>query len=160
MAVQRRIRAIAATMLLLLLGASERQMQVDYPESYRRWTHVTSGVNGAEFGPFEGMYHIYANAKALRGYRSGRFPDGATLVFDLHQVRTEGNATQPVARKFIDVMQKDSRRFQSTGGWGYEEFAGGDRSKRRIAPDAMIKRCHSCHVARQSADSVISRFRE
>ncbi|MBA3667238.1 MAG: cytochrome P460 family protein [Sphingomonas sp.] len=158
MVLRRTIRAMAATALLLLLGASQRSALVDYPEGFRRWTHIKSGVNGPAYGPYEGMYNIYGNAKALRGYRSGRFPDGAMLIFDLHRVRTESNGPQPAERKFIDVMQKDARRFRSTSGWGYEEFAGGDRNNRVIAPDARMKRCHSCHVAQQSADSVITRF--
>lgn len=154
------IRSSTATALLLLLSASGRTSLVDYPEGYRGWTHVTSGVNGPGHGPYEGMYHIYANEKAILGYRNGHFPNGAMIVFDLHQVRTESNVTQPVARKFIDVMQKDTRRFRSTDGWGYEEFVAGNRNQRRIAPEAVMKRCHSCHVAQQSADFVISRFKE
>ena len=152
------IKAFAATALLLLLTASARTPLVDYPDGYRGWTHIKSGVNGAAFGPYEGMYHIYGNAKALQGYRSGRFPDGAMLVFDLHQVRIENNVTQAAQRKFIDVMQKDSRRFRSTNGWGYEEFAGGDRNARAIAPETVMKRCHSCHTAKQSADFVITQY--
>lgn len=153
-----RVTAIAATALLLLLGASERNALVDYPDGYRRWTHIKSGVNAAAYGPYEGMYHIYGNAKAVQGYRSGRFPDGAMLVFDLHRIRMEGNVTQTAERKFIDVMQKDARRFQSTNGWGYEEFAAGEHNSRVIAPDTMMKRCHSCHTAKQSADFVITKF--
>lgn len=154
-----RIKALAATALLLLLGASTRNLLVDYPDGYRSWTHIKSGVNGAAYGPYQGMYHIYGNAKALQGYRIGSFPDGAMIVFDLHRVRVEGDVTQPAERKFIDVMQKDARRFRSTNGWGYEEFAAGDRNARVIAPDTMTKRCHSCHTAKQSADFVITQFR-
>jgi hypothetical protein len=150
---------MAVTSFLLLLGASGRSELVGYPDGYRRWTHIKSGVNGAAYGPYEGMYHVYGNAKALQGYRSGRFPDGAMLVFDLHRVQAESNVTQAAERKFIDVMQKDARRFPSTSGWGYEEFTGGDRDHRVIPPDAMT-RCSSCHTAKQSADSVITQFQD
>jgi hypothetical protein len=141
------------------LTASARPPLVDYPAGFRQWTHVTSGVNGSAHGPYEGMYHIYANAKAIRGYRSGKFPDGAMIAFDLHEAQLSGEATQPAGRKFVDVMQKDSKLFRSTDGWGYEKFVGGDPQKRRLPPEAM-KRCHSCHVAKQSSDFVISRFRD
>jgi len=156
---RRRIKLMAAATFLLLLGASGRSELVDYPDGYRRWTHIESAVNGPAYGRYEGMYNIYANAKALRGYRSGHFPDGAMIVFDLHQARTKSDVTQSAERKFIDVMQKDARRFQSTNGWGYEEFAGGDRNNRVIPPDAMT-RCSSCHTAKQSADSVITQFQD
>jgi hypothetical protein len=155
-----RTKAFAVTAFLLLLTASARNTLVDYPDGYRGWTHIKSGVNGAAYGPYEGMYHIYGNAKAVEGYRSGRFPDGAMLVFDLHRVHVDSDVTQPAERKFIDVMQKDALRFRSTNGWGYEEFAGGDRNRRVIAPDTMTKRCHACHTAKQSADFVITRFED
>ena len=159
MALPRRFPALAAAAAVMLGGASSPAPRVDYPEGFRHWTHVTSGVNGQGHGPYEGMYHIYANAKAVRGYRSGGFPDGAQIVFDLHEARSTGAVTQPGARRFVDVMQKDMKRFRSTDGWGYEKFAEGDPQKRRLPSEAM-KRCHSCHVAQQSADFVISRLRD
>lgn len=160
MAVPRMFRVITATGTVIFLSASASAPLVDYPAGYRQWTHITSGVNGGVHGPYAGMYHIYANAKAMRGYRTGHFPDGALIVFDLHDARSADEVIQPGERKFIDVMHKNARLFRSTGGWGYEEFAGGDPGQRRISPEAAARRCHSCHEAKQSADHVISRFRD
>ena len=159
MALHPLIPGLAVVIAALAPGASAPVPQVDYPDGFRQWTHVTSGVTGPGHGPYEGMYHIYANTKAIRGYRTGQFPDGAMIVFDLHEARSTGTVTQPAGRRFVDVMQKNSRLFPSTNGWGYEKFASGDPHKRRLPPEAMT-RCHSCHVAQQSADFVISRFQD
>jgi len=38
---------------------------------------------------FGGLHHLYANATALAGYRSGRFDDGAVIVFGLLNSRVD-----------------------------------------------------------------------
>ena len=41
---------------------------------------------------FGGIHHIYANDKAIEGYRNELFPDGAVIIFDLLE---ENIATMP-----------------------------------------------------------------
>jgi len=53
------------------------------PEGYRNWTHVKTAVNNPAFASHSGFHHIYANAKALEGYKTGQFADGAIIVFDV-----------------------------------------------------------------------------
>ena len=58
---------------------------IAYPEGFRAWTHVSSGVVGPKSPAapkYEGVHHIYANATALEGYRTGRWADGAVIVYD------------------------------------------------------------------------------
>jgi hypothetical protein len=59
---------------------------VAYPEGFREWTHVKSMVierGHPLFDAFGGIHHLYANKQALQGYRSGKFANGAVIVFDL-----------------------------------------------------------------------------
>src|SRR5690349_4093657 len=69
-------------------------LEVPYPEGYRAWQHVRSAYIGPGPGHerFGGMHHIYANAMAMQGLRSGQFADGAVLVFDLLEVEQKGNS--------------------------------------------------------------------
>jgi len=46
----------------------------------------------------------------------------------------------------------------ATGGWGYDGFAGGDRSKPVVGATAATA-CHTCHVARVDHDFVFSSTR-
>ena len=150
---------IALALVPPLAGADGQE--VPYPEGYRRWAHVKTQLVSAEnprAGRFVGMHHVYANAQALEGYETGRFPDGAIIVFDLLDVRTADGNTDEGARKFIDVMLKDSGRFAATGGWGYEEFEGPARERKLDAARAAA--CSACHVRLAPSDHVISTLRE
>lgn len=136
--------------------------RVAYPENYRDWTHVKSMVIGEGhplFAAFGGIHHLYANDKALQGYRSGKFPDGAVIVFDLLEAKADGNATVEGARKVLGVMEKDGKRFAATGGWGFEGFGGGDRNNRVVGADAK-QACFACHAAKADSDHVFSEWRE
>ncbi|MDP3852586.1 cytochrome P460 family protein [Phenylobacterium sp.] len=131
-----------------------------YPEGYRRWTHVLTGVSDARFNRYEGLHNIYANPKAIKGYKSsGAFPVGSVIVFDLFEVVDNGGATVATKRKFIDVMVKDSKRYAATGGWGYTEFLGESRTERGFTQDKAPS-CHGCHEAKGGRDAVFTSFKD
>ena len=131
-----------------------------YPEGYRHWTHVRSGMigpNNPGFAAFGGLHHIYANEAAMRGYASGAFPDGATLVFDRFEAITStDDVTTEGARQVIDVMRKDSAAFPATGGWGFDEFRGSSR----VRTDASRAACARCHSTQRGHDFVFSTYVE
>lgn len=136
--------------------------EVDYPQGYRDWRHVKSMViqpGHPLFDSFGGIHHIYANAAALEGYRSGHFPDGAVLVFDLFEAKAEPSAIVEGRRKVVGVMQKDSRKFATTGGWGFEGFAGGAKDQRVVGAKAG-EVCYQCHTQQRTRDFVFSALRD
>ena len=59
-------------------------------------------------------------------------------------------------RRFLDVMLKDSHRYASTGGWGYEHFEPDDTTGRLSGSDQAT--CSTCHAKAQT-DHVFSRIR-
>ncbi len=135
--------------------------QVDYPEGYREWTHVKSMVieeGHPLYNSFGGIHHIYANDKALKALKKGiAFQEGSVFVFDLLEAKRENNAIVEGNRKVVGVMQKDSKRFGSTGGWGFEGFKGD--SKERVVLDPQ-KDCFSCHASQKNTDYVFSSYRK
>jgi hypothetical protein len=133
---------------------------VPYPEGYRKWTHVKTAINGPTAPvTHQGFHHIYANDKALEGYRSGKFVDGSVIVFDVIEslAQPNGNITEG-KRKLVDVMVKDTQRYDSTGGWGFEEFNEGLITDRKILHLAK-QRCFNCHASQKDKDFVFSGFR-
>ena len=60
------------------------------------------------------------------------------------------------ARKFLTVMVKDSKKYASTGGWGFQAWPGGDPTK-PIVDDAQ-KTCFTCHVPEKANDYVFSTY--
>ena len=136
--------------------------EVPYPDGYRNWHHVKSMViqdGHPLFAAFGGIHHLYANPKALEGYESGKFPDGSVIVFDLLESPAADHAITEGARKVIGVMHKDSKVYAATGGWGFEGFAGGDKSKRVVGADAATA-CYACHTAQKDRDYVFSSRRD
>lgn len=134
---------------------------VPYPQGYRSWYHVKSMVIESGhplYDSFGGIHHIYANAKALQGYRTGRFPDGAVIVFDLLEARTENHALVEGPRKLVGVMHRDARRYGATGGWGFEGFRG-DGRERLVGAQAEAA-CFQCHTSQKARTYVFSELRD
>ena len=153
------MKSMLATSLLLLAAAAPGQ--VPYPDGFRTWRHVRSALinpDSPAYDHFGGIHHIYANDKAVRGFESGRFADGSVLVFDVLAVETAKGATVEKERRIVDVMHKDSARFASTGGWGFEEFRG-DTQERNLTP-ATAAECFKCHSAKKDHDFVFSELRK
>lgn len=133
---------------------------VPYPEGFREWAHVKSMQilpGHPLFDAFGGLHHLYANSRALEGYRKGRFPDGAVIVFDLHEAETEGNSMTAGPRKVLGVMHKDAKRYAATGGWGFEGFKGDSKTERAVGANAKTA-CYDCHAAQKAPDYVFSAF--
>ncbi|GIK85310.1 MAG: hypothetical protein BroJett026_07910 [Betaproteobacteria bacterium] len=154
------VHLAAAVALALAAAAADAGAPVPYPEGYRQWTHVKSMQilpGHPLYDAFGGVHHIYANAKAMQGYRDGRFPDGAVIVFDLRDARTEGSAVTAGARKVVGVMHRDAKRWADTGGWGFEGFKGDSRTERAVGADAKTA-CFGCHAPQQARDYVFSAF--
>lgn len=136
--------------------------RVPYPEGYRDWQHVKSMVieeGHPLYDAFGGIHHIYANDKALEGYREGTFPDGSVLIFDLLEAVHDGNAITEGPRKVVGVMHKDANQYKATGGWGFEGFGGGDRSN-RVVGDNAASACFGCHAPRKAQDYTFSTLRD
>jgi hypothetical protein len=149
--------SLAAATLALAAATAE----VPYPTNYRSWTHVKSMViepGHALHASFGGIHHLYANARAMQGYRDGKFPDGAVIVFDLLEAPAADHAVTEGARKVVGVMHRDAKRFAATGGWGFEGFAG-DSQVRRVVGASAATACFACHQAQRDSDYVFSRYR-
>lgn len=134
---------------------------VQYPEGYQNWTHVKSMIIQEKhplYKPFGGIHHIYANPKALKAIKKGAgvYPDGSVLIFDLLEAEEKDNTIVEGSRKVLGVMEKDSKRFANTGGWGFEGFK--KNSKVRLVKNPKPD-CFSCHQAKKQTDYVFSQYK-
>jgi hypothetical protein len=141
---------------------AEPNYTVEYPQGYRKWTHVLSYVIGPKSPAHEkngGLHHFYANDKALEGYRTGKFPDGSVLVDERNKADEKDGVTRAGDTLGIGVMVKDSRRYAETGGWGFEAFAG-DNPKRGVLNVQVRMTCYNCHAKQKDHDFVFSELRK
>lgn len=155
---------LIASLSLVPFGciAADPAAPVDYPSGYRDWRHVKSMViepGHPLAGSFGGIHHLYANEKALEGYVKGSFPDGSVIVFDLLEAVSADSTVSEGSRKLVGVMVKDSARYASTGGWGFEGFAK-DSMTDRLVGDKAAEACFACHQAEKARDYVFSAARQ
>jgi len=167
-ALSRRIQALPAIVALVawkaIFAAEPAQPAVAYPEGFRSWQHVKSSLVGPEHASFAnrgGFHHFYANAAALEGYRTGKFPNGSMIV-DEGVVAKAGEDRQKGIlfegeRRTVDVMVKDDRLYKDTGGWGFEHFNGSSTTG-TLTGEARGK-CFACHGMQTERDSVFGRIR-
>jgi hypothetical protein len=108
---------------------------------------------------------IVANPKMIAAYKAGipgngqPFPDGSMIVkLQWKQKKsTEAQFAVDVPDVFTQafVMEKDSKRFPKTGGWGYAVF-NYDAVSGTFSPDAKsLSDCgNACHTAVKAKDYI------
>ena len=151
--------SLVSVVALKPFASRTSETPVPYPDGYREWTHVKSALAGAgkaasSAGSFQ---HIYANTKAMAGYRTRAFPEGSVVVFDWLEVRETGGTFAEGPRRQVDVMMKDSTRFAATGGWGFQRFV--KDSKSELAPAPRPQQCFACHEQMKKDGLVLSAYR-
>lgn len=131
-----------------------------YPENFRRWVHVGTGVilPGGTFPQNEqGMHHIFANQKALDGYASGDFPDGSVIVYELREAQQKNGIIFEGERRRVDVMIKSSSLHSKTGGWKFERFFGNQQAQDAVHDSGAS--CFQCHANASTHGFVFSQLR-
>lgn len=144
-----------ALSLVVLCGAES----VQYPQTFRRWVHVGTGVI-MPGGPIpeseQGMHHIFANEKAVDGYASGDFADGSIIVYELREAQQKSGVISEGERRRVDVMIKDSHLYGSTGGWRFERFWANDQTQDAIHDSGAS--CFACHSKANAHGFVFSQL--
>jgi Cytochrome P460 len=155
-------RLITTTLALVAVTtiAAESADDLKLPTGYRTWFHVNTMVIDKASPLFEalgGMHNVYANARAADALKKGgSYPNGSQFVTDLHDFTiTEGSYVEG-ARKGVATMLKDSKKYASTGGWGFQFWAEGDAKKPQVTDAA--KQCFACHEPKKAQDYVYSTY--
>jgi hypothetical protein len=162
-------KAATATALVVALGATVYAQE--------KYTLVSPG--GIAFSDFKGyedwsvvssarteevLKVIVANPAMIAAYKAGvpgngqAFPEGSKIVKLQWTPKKSTEATfdveVPDAFSQAFVIEKDSKRFPATGGWGYAVF-NYDSKTQKFTPDAALADCgQSCHVAVKSKDYI------
>ncbi|MGA7906353.1 MAG: cytochrome P460 family protein [Candidatus Sulfotelmatobacter sp.] len=131
------------------------------PTGYRDWTLISVAH---EEGNLHSFAAILGNGVAVKAYREGKlpFPDGA-IIAALHygHVPSEENnkvfgdpqSFVPGTPTNVQFMVKDSKKYASTGGWGFGHF----NKDGTPGGEALLKTCSPCH-AKASRDFVFTRY--
>jgi hypothetical protein len=162
--------AVAAIVLCggLYLQAGDEN-NVPFPQGYRSWTFLHSSLISPKLPGFwkrpcekpctAGIFHFYANPKAMEGLRTGTYPDGAILAEEmLAFLGTETGSGHEGERRLVGVMVKDSKRYASTGGWGFGFYDEGSQVNTLTSEES--KTCFACHIPQKDHGYVFSRYQD
>jgi cytochrome P460 len=136
----------------LLLGARTNG-DVPYPTGFLKWAHIKQATQSAETSPNNKprIYHIYANEKAVAGYRNNKqFADGSVIVVDFFETKDDNGKLSEAARAQVAMMVKDSQRYAKTGGWGFEQFKGDSQTESMLKADGAAS-CYACHGQKETS---------
>ena len=134
----------------------------EIPPGYRDWRLISVAQEG---GDLNDIRAILGNDVAIKAYRAGKlpFPDGAIIAriawsYDASEENNKvfGRTQSFVAgtpKNGVQFMVKDSKKYASTGGWGYGHFDDG-----KSADEDMLKTCFPCHQAISGRDFVFPRY--
>ena len=134
------------------------------PPGYRDWKLISVAH---EEGKLNDLRAILGNDVAIKTYREGKvpFPDGTIIarlawsydsseennkIFGRSQCFVAGPPTN------VQFMVKDSKKFASTGGWGFGHF--NERDGKKPGDAALLKNCFACHQKAKDSDLVFTRY--
>ena len=132
---------------------------------YEDWSLVSSARTD------EVLKVIVANPKMIKASKAGvpgdcqPFPEGSMIV-KLQWKQKKSTEAQfavdvPDVFKQAFVMEKDSKRFPKTGGWGYAVF-NYDAASDKFAPDPQsLSDCgNACHTAVKAKGYIFHRYQK
>jgi hypothetical protein len=133
------------------------------PDGYRDWRVITVAH---EEGNLKSLGAVLGNDVAIKAYREGTlpFPDGAIIaaLHWRHDSSEENNKIFGRSQSFVagaptnvQFMVKDSKKYASTGGWGFGHFNGRDD---KPAAKTLLQSCFPCHQKIQARDLVFTRY--
>lgn len=171
---------LAATALLAILGGA-----VLYGQAHNDDKYSLRSPGGIAFSDFRG-YEDWAVASSARteevlkvivaipaminAYKAGApgnspFPEGSMIVKLQWKPKKSTEAPfvvdVPDVFKQAFVMEKDSKRFPKTGGWGYAVFNYDAASDKFSADPTALADCgNSCHVAVKAKDYIFHPYQK
>jgi hypothetical protein len=132
---------------------------------YEDWAAVSSARQD------EILKVIVANPKMIKAYKAGvpgngqPFPEGSMIV-KLQWKQKKSTEAQfavdvPDVFKQAFVMEKDSKRFPKTGGWGYAVFNYDAATDKFTADPKSLSDCgNACHTAVKAKDYIFHPYQK
>ncbi|MGO9683661.1 MAG: cytochrome P460 family protein [Beijerinckiaceae bacterium] len=156
--------SVSGAMTLSAGGADDESSPTFFgkiPPGYRDWKLISVAH---EEGNLNDLRAILGNDIAIKAYREGKlpFPDG-TIIARLawsYVSSEENNKVFGHPQSFVagpptnvQFMVKDSKKYMSTGGWGFAQFNDG-----KPAAEVVPSACFSCHEPVKARDFVFTHY--
>lgn len=135
--------------------------QLKFPERYREWIYLTSGIDmsySASADPSHSMFdNVFVNPSAYQSFlQTGTWPDKTVLVLELRVAESNASInkrghTQSADTMGFEVHVKDKSK---PGNWAFYDFR--DKTKGTLFPRTAD--CYSCHEQHGAVDTSFVQF--
>jgi hypothetical protein len=134
-------------------------------KGYEDWAVVSSARTDEVLKVIVGNPTMITACKAGVPGNGQPFPEGSMIVKLQWKPKKSAEAPfvvdVPDSFKQAFVMEKDSKRFPKTGGWGYAVFNYDAASDKFTADEKSLADCgHSCHVAVKAKDYIFHPYQK
>jgi Cytochrome P460 len=161
---------IACGLFLVLTGSiptldlaqSASDAPLAFPEHYREWVFLSSGIDMSyrpNAMPGHSMFdNVFVDPQSYAAFlRDGHWPEGTRLVLESRGATQKGSINQTGKFQSTELMGvelhvRDSRRY--AGGWGFYVFDG--HAPARLLP--YEAECYSCHHEHGAVDTTFVQF--
>lgn len=143
---------------------------VTIPAGYRDWHFVSVKRLTGAGGKLKQVRAELGNDIAAKAFREGTLPfANGSIIAALHWNEASSDADNRVlAEGFpgvglestfagsavnVQFMVKDSKKYASSGGWGFADFTNG-----KPGDEALHNTCFGCHVPAKDHDYVFTRY--
>ena len=143
---------------------------IKIPEGYRDWRLISVNHLAGAGGNLKQVRAQLGNDIAIKAFREGKlpFPDGA-IIAALHWNEVSSDENNKVlatgfagvglqssiagSAENVQFMVKDSKKYATTGGWGFADFKNG-----KPGNEALHNTCFPCHQPAKDRDYVFTHY--
>ena len=136
-------------------------------QGYESWPNVAPSVTE------NGIKAILANPVMIRAYKDGipgngkPFPDGSMIVKiewkKKQSAESPYSVEVPDTLKSVAFIEKDTKRFPDSSGWGYAQFnydAASGTFKTVGDDSSFATKCYKCHTIVKEKDYIFTAYPE
>ncbi len=133
-------KTIVIITLLILIASLAFAAKAPSLPKYQKWEKSVRKVVNDKKSLFYGIHYIYADPKAIKGYKAGnRFPEGSQVIVEHFNINASDSSNDG-SKNMIVLMKKDKTQKQ-TGGWLYAGYT----AKGKASGLDPVKNCFECH---------------
>jgi len=135
--------------------------EMKFPEKYREWIFLTSGVDmsySATTDPSHSMFdNIFVNPSAYQAFlKTGTWPDKTVMVLEVRGAEGAASINKRGHTQSAEVMQMEVhvKDASKEGGWTFYGFNNPVSGK----PFPRTASCYSCHAQHGIVDTTFVQF--
>lgn len=137
--------------------------KLEFPENYREWIYLTSGLNMSYAPRVAGMAghdmfdNVFVNPSAYKAFlETGTWPDQTMLVLEVRGAGSKASINKSGHFQNGDVMGREVhiKDKRLPGGWAFYSF---DEAK-ATTPFPHEMDCYSCHEQHAAVDTTFVQF--